>query len=217
MFKNQKGQGSLEYLLLIGGAVLVAAIVIGLVVTSSQNTGGTITDTTQGNANCVSKTAYASCISTAGCIPVDRDGAQISTAANFSRCAYAGGTVITPPGGSCSPDGSTGTCSTGLLGACSAGTRTCTAGVWGTCFQTNPTQAEAGRCSDGIDNDCDGFTDSSDSDCATPTCSGSPGVCSCSSQFPGYTGTYPQQCSGTNWTCAVSPRPSSCVVQSSGS
>ncbi len=38
---NRKGQGSLEYLLLIGGAVLVAVIVIGLVITFGQSGGDT--------------------------------------------------------------------------------------------------------------------------------------------------------------------------------
>jgi len=37
---SRKGQGSLEYLLLIGGAVLVAAIVIALVISSGTSGGG---------------------------------------------------------------------------------------------------------------------------------------------------------------------------------
>jgi len=37
-----RGQGSLEYLLLIGGAVLVAAIVIGILVTQSTSSANVI-------------------------------------------------------------------------------------------------------------------------------------------------------------------------------
>lgn len=53
MMKN-KGQGSLEYLLLIGGAVLVAVIVIALVLTSSTDA-GTATNLTTAKALCVQK------------------------------------------------------------------------------------------------------------------------------------------------------------------
>jgi len=61
MFKS-KGQGSLEYLLLIGGAVLVAAIVIALVV-SSGGTGADVTKCNAAKALCNSKYAtQASCI-----------------------------------------------------------------------------------------------------------------------------------------------------------
>ncbi|MDO8647575.1 MAG: class III signal peptide-containing protein [Candidatus Diapherotrites archaeon] len=48
---SRKGQGSLEYLLLIGGAVLVAAIVIALVVTSTGST-GTATDLKTAASQC---------------------------------------------------------------------------------------------------------------------------------------------------------------------
>ena len=46
---SRKGQGSLEYLLLIGGAVLVAAIVIALVISSGTVSG----DITKKRANCL--------------------------------------------------------------------------------------------------------------------------------------------------------------------
>ena len=59
---NRKGQGSLEYLLLIGGAVLVAAIVIGLVVTSSQSTGYSISSGTQKAAACAAHTSCSACV-----------------------------------------------------------------------------------------------------------------------------------------------------------
>jgi hypothetical protein len=59
-------------------------------------------------------------------------------------------------------------------GACaSTGTETCTAGVWGydTCTPGSPSNEV---CNDGIDNDCDGDTDSADLDCPDP----GPGACS---------------------------------------
>ena len=54
---DNKGQGSLEYLLLIGGAVAVAAIVIGILMT----TGGSTGDCTSARARCVTDqgTLYA--------------------------------------------------------------------------------------------------------------------------------------------------------------
>jgi alpha-tubulin suppressor-like RCC1 family protein len=59
------------------------------------------------------------------------------------------------------PGGGAG-CSTGLLGACSAGTVVCSAGALG-CHQT--TQAKAETC-DNVDNDCDGTVDNG----ASATC-----------------------------------------------
>jgi len=66
--------------------------------------------------------------------------------------------------------GETASCSTGLLGVCSAGLKTCQAnGTWGSCVQTTQSSAEA--CSDGKDNDCDGQTDCADTNCSTdPAC-----------------------------------------------
>ena len=48
---NTKGQGALEYLLLIGGAVIVAAVVIALV-TNLTATGGTTTQSRNADALC---------------------------------------------------------------------------------------------------------------------------------------------------------------------
>jgi hypothetical protein len=55
----------------------------------------------------------------------------------------------------------------------STGTETCTGGVWGnnTCTQGQPQTErpyESATCTDGQDNDCDGFTDLTDSDCRMP-------------------------------------------------
>ncbi len=54
-------------------------------------------------------------------------------------------------------------CSTGLLGMCSAGTQNCTAGFWGTCVQD--VQPSAELCSNSLDDDCDGLKDAADNDC----------------------------------------------------
>ena len=59
--------------------------------------------------------------------------------------------------------GQTKSCSTGQSGICSAGTQTCTDGVWGSCVQDNQPTTE--DCSNGLDDDCDGSKDCSDSDC----------------------------------------------------
>ena len=67
-------------------------------------------------------------------------------------------------GSECNP-GATQPCNTGLPGICAAGTRTCSAeGLWGGCVPDNSPIAEI--CNDGLDNDCDGYTDCDDGDCA---------------------------------------------------
>lgn len=55
---ENRGQGALEYLLLIGGAVLIATIVLLIIIGSSQNTQGIINDnlnefTTHVNVNAI--------------------------------------------------------------------------------------------------------------------------------------------------------------------
>lgn len=63
----------------------------------------------------------------------------------------------------CEP-GATQSCSTGLLGICASGTQTCSAqGYWGDCLQNNEPTTE--DCSNGLDDDCDGYTDGDDNDC----------------------------------------------------
>jgi len=52
--------------------------------------------------------------------------------------------------------GGGGSCSTGLLGECAAGTTTCSGGGL-SCVQDTPAVAEI--CGDGLDNDCDGVVD----------------------------------------------------------
>jgi hypothetical protein len=54
------------------------------------------------------------------------------------------------------------------LGVCSGSVKTCVNGVWPICDQSNfpwEYQSTEISCSDNNDNDCDGYTDGSDSDC----------------------------------------------------
>jgi hypothetical protein len=57
-----------------------------------------------------------------------------------------------------------GACDTGKLGICVAGTYTCEGGER-VCKQNNQPTTEI--CNDGLDNDCDGATDCTDTDCAS--------------------------------------------------
>ena len=83
-----KGQGALEYLLLIGGAVLVAAIVIALI-TGIPGTGPDPADA----AKCAAEMTFTGCKAAVGntagfCCPIDSTGAETAAAANFHHCAY---------------------------------------------------------------------------------------------------------------------------------
>ena len=98
---SKKGQGSLEYLLLIGGAVLVAAIVIALVISSGTGSG----DVTKQRANCLNAKVQIGNANT--CTPLNEINRFIQTQAGggqvkFTHCKNAGGTFtcgvsITPP------------------------------------------------------------------------------------------------------------------------
>jgi N-acetylneuraminic acid mutarotase len=82
-----------------------------------------------------------------------------------------------------------GSCDTGQLGICAAGTNTCTAGAASCVADSGPqTEGPPGdlTCSDLLDNDCDGITDAFDLDCVdgnTPpganveVCDGTDTVC----------------------------------------
>ena len=65
----------------------------------------------------------------------------------------------------CSP-GDTRSCGTTDVGVCELGERDCTGGMWGDCLgAVEPTPEVSDN---GLDDDCDGFTDGTDPDCAPP-------------------------------------------------
>jgi MYXO-CTERM domain-containing protein len=71
----------------------------------------------------------------------------------------------------CAPD-SPGVCPGNSTGACNPGTRICSAaGTWGAC--TGVVTPVAENCGNGIDDDCDGFVDCADPDCAAVCAVGS--------------------------------------------
>ena len=89
---NVKGQGALEYLLLIGGAVLVAAIVIALITgipTTTPNPQAKITCATLSQfAVCEAKCDFTSGGSTWDCKAVQANGTTDATSqANMASCA----------------------------------------------------------------------------------------------------------------------------------
>jgi hypothetical protein len=75
MFKNKKGQGALEYLLLIGGAVLIAVIVIALLVGmggQSRETANTQAENAQQSLDMPQPASIVGVVSEIGdCTPLD--------------------------------------------------------------------------------------------------------------------------------------------------
>lgn len=65
----------------------------------------------------------------------------------------------------CSPI-ETRTCGDTNVGACQLGQRPCNGGTWGTCQGAINPVTEV--CDNGLDDDCDGFTDGADADCGAP-------------------------------------------------
>ncbi|MBU0953558.1 MAG: putative metal-binding motif-containing protein, partial [Nanoarchaeota archaeon] len=110
-------------------------------------------------------------------IPVCGDGTCEGNETNTS-CAADCATNTTTNTTVCT-DGTTQSCSTGLLGVCSAGTQTCGSNAWGGCVQNNPAAAET--C-DGLDNNCNGLIDETGTcECtngATKSCGSNVGACS---------------------------------------
>jgi hypothetical protein len=103
-------------------------------------------------------------------------------------------------------------CTTGLPGVCSAGTRYqyCNSGVsaytWSGCTQSTSSSAEntLAKCTDGLDNDCDGITDCADSDCASAYSPAKGSACNVGTGACARSGTY--VCNGGNngVVCSVS-------------
>lgn len=90
-------------------------------------------------------------------------------------------------------------CDSGALGECASGTETCSGGAWGSCVPDNSPVAEV--CDDGLDNDCDGDTDSADSDCVV-TCTDND-TQSCDSGLLGECAAGTETCSGGAWGSCV--------------
>ena len=76
----------------------------------------------------------------------------------------ADGQSYTVNGDSLCSNGETEVCGESDVGVCQLGIRTCTAGVWGTCEGAVYPTTEI--CDNGLDDDCDGWTDLDDASCS---------------------------------------------------
>ncbi|MDD5086391.1 MAG: right-handed parallel beta-helix repeat-containing protein, partial [Candidatus Nanoarchaeia archaeon] len=89
----------------------------------------------------------------------------------WSKCCMPQQQTTTQPVLECAP-GSTKSCPK-TLGVCYGSVQTCTSqGLWSGCTASSygsNYEAKETKCSDNLDNDCDGFTDSEDSDCSSKT------------------------------------------------
>jgi hypothetical protein len=103
---NHRAQGALEYLLLIGGAVLVAAIVISLITTVPAG----IDPAT--SAECLSQKSLAACSAITGCTAYKQDMATQATLPGEFFICMAGqtscGDSVVDAGEVCDPPGVTG-------------------------------------------------------------------------------------------------------------
>ena len=111
-------------------------------------------------------------------------------------------------------DGATETCYSGPqelagVGACITGARMCSRGQWSSCQGDIRPTIES--CSDGIDNDCDGLTDSNDPECVaqlgdacTSTSCGAPFTCLPPPFVEGYCGGDDCSQCGVGSVCGVS-------------
>jgi hypothetical protein len=111
---------------------------------------------------------------------------RICQAGLWSVCEYASQAGYELPEASCDAldndcdgqtDGMTRACHLHHTGRCAEGSESCSAGVWAGCPGPQ-SEDNRERCSDGIDNDCDGRTDRDDGDCncATAAGRGAPGL-----------------------------------------
>ncbi len=98
---------------------------------------------------------------------------------------------------SCSPGDTDQYCNTGLGGFCTLGIRTCEGTSYGECVavEGTPESLSVGNCDDGFDNDCDGETDLSDSDCVACTTGSTQ---SCDNGLDGICGAGIQTCGDSN-------------------
>ena len=110
-------------------------------------------------------------------------------------------------------DGETESCYSGPqefagVGVCSQGTRTCSRGQWSSCQGDTRPGVEA--CMDGVDNDCDGLTDSNDPECVAqlgdacmPGTCGAPFTCLPPPFSDGYCGGEDCSACGVGSVCGV--------------
>jgi hypothetical protein len=128
---------------------------------------------------------FGACTGEGDCTPGDVEGRACDGGAEQRTCepTCAWG-VYGPCEGGCVSGGTErcygGAAETEGVGVCVAGTRTCENGVWGNCEGAVLPSYEL--CSDGLDNDCDGWVDSADSSCATAL--PPPDGCGCHARGP---------------------------------
>src|SRR3989344_8107970 len=186
--QKAKAQGALEYLLVIGGAVLVGALVIALIMGAS---GPTQSNTQQQIVNTLcngltkDKCGSSSTTPTApskGCVAGDCTW-------DLAKSLCTGQTQTSRSADCFGGTSNTGTSCTGTetqlcssqLGVCAGSQQTCTGGTWPGCNYTTITGYEQTEtnCTDGLDNDCDGLTDAGDPKCTTTdtSCTSNEGTC----------------------------------------
>lgn len=89
---QQKGQGSLEYLLIIGGGILVAVVIIGAIVSlAGTGTGGTKANVA--NQTCHTYLASSDC-NTADIDIITGYGTACNTPVNKDECCWNGTKIV---------------------------------------------------------------------------------------------------------------------------
>jgi hypothetical protein len=141
-------------------------------------------------------------------------GAEVCSTSNDNNCNGLVGCAdpaCTGIAGCCAPgtsrscyDGPGGTAG---VGVCASGSQTCdNTGAWQACTMETLPSAEAGHCTDGLDNDCNGLVDCNDPACANDIAC-KPPICAANTTracYDGPTGTNGVgQCHGGTNTCAA--------------
>ncbi|MDD4994918.1 MAG: MopE-related protein, partial [Patescibacteria group bacterium] len=128
-----------------------------------------------GQQTCQAGGTWGACVAlfSPGVLPEDCSDGLDNDCDGASDCSdgscVADPACILPPGG-CTV-GDTKDCNTGLVGICATGRQTCQADeTWGVCTNLINTGDYTEDCGDGLDNDCDGQTDASDTDCSAAPC-----------------------------------------------
>ena len=145
---DKKAQGALSYLLLIGGAVLVAAIVISLVTSIPSE------DFTSG-LGCNYNKTYDSCTN-ASCTPIQENGSTATNQTEFFLCSGSGGGGGGPVGTPCNGNG---ICDIGEV----CGSECPYEGLY---YDSAYPGGTLNNCIDGLNNDEESEADCGDPDCA---------------------------------------------------